>query len=213
MIPTQHSQEDMTTTTHSSSDPFQTPLGSPNPSGSPAASRVSINGSPLLSTSDLRLRFSVPVPDTSSGSGGHTPSSGEAASPNVSRPASYQLPSALPVPKSPGLAKHVPYAHHRHSSVPFSSSTLFRRELSSRSLTSARRPWPSTMLKGEIEKPWLKHPDPAQRWVKAVFWSLFSVGIIGAALGEYRLQDGCAEFSLLPGLRQYPQPRQDVSHL
>ncbi|GFZ47910.1 hypothetical protein JCM24511_05657 [Saitozyma sp. JCM 24511] len=39
-----------------------------------------------------------------------------------------------------------------------------------------RKPYPSTKLREEIPKPWLKYPDPAQRWARIIFWSLFALG-------------------------------------
>jgi hypothetical protein len=65
-----------------------------------------------------------------------------------------------------------------------SGSSLHRRDLSDTQRTSIRRPWPSTMKKGAIEKPWLEHVDPAHRWAKAIFWVLFVLGFVGAGARE-----------------------------
>lgn len=47
-----------------------------------------------------------------------------------------------------------------------------------------RRPRPSTKLRGEIEKPWTKYPDPAHRWSKIIFWVLAALGLASGALSE-----------------------------
>lgn len=36
-----------------------------------------------------------------------------------------------------------------------------------------RKPRKSTQLRDEIPKPWLKYKDPAHRWAKWIFWSLW----------------------------------------
>jgi hypothetical protein len=61
---------------------------------------------------------------------------------------------------------------------------LSRRTLSSQSIASLRKPYPSTKLRGEIHKPWLKYPDPAQRWAKILFWALFGLGFAASAVSE-----------------------------
>ncbi|RSH89177.1 hypothetical protein EHS25_002289 [Saitozyma podzolica] len=50
------------------------------------------------------------------------------------------------------------------------------------SIASLRKPYPSTKLRGEIHKPWLKYPDPAQRWAKILFWALFGLGFAASAV-------------------------------
>jgi hypothetical protein len=59
-----------------------------------------------------------------------------------------------------------------------------RRALSLRSQASLRKPFPSTKLRGEIPKPWLQYPDPAQRWARIIFWSLFGLGFAASGISE-----------------------------
>jgi hypothetical protein len=59
-----------------------------------------------------------------------------------------------------------------------------RRTPSSQSTVSLRKPYPSTKLRGEHPKPWLKYPDPAQRWARIIFWTLFAVGFMASGASE-----------------------------
>jgi len=45
--------------------------------------------------------------------------------------------------------------------------------------TSNRKAFISTRLKGEIAKPWLEHPDPAQKWAR---WIIIGSLILGLAI-------------------------------
>ena len=45
--------------------------------------------------------------------------------------------------------------------------------------TSSRKAFISTRLKGEIAKPWLEHPDPAQKWAR---WIIIGSLIVGLAI-------------------------------
>lgn len=58
----------------------------------------------------------------------------------------------------------------------YASSILFKRPISTQSTLHLRRPYPSTRLEGEIEKPWTKFPDPAHRWARVIFWVLVAAG-------------------------------------
>lgn len=63
---------------------------------------------------------------------------------------------------------------------------LYKRSSSSRTTISGyvRKPYPSTKLQGEIDKPWKAYPDPAHRWGRAIFWALVFLGFIGAGASE-----------------------------
>ncbi|KAJ9094261.1 hypothetical protein QFC21_006087 [Naganishia friedmannii] len=52
---------------------------------------------------------------------------------------------------------------------------------------TARKPFQSTRLKGEIYKPWLEHKDPALRWAR---WITLACIAIGFGLGGYICYDG-----------------------
>ena len=45
--------------------------------------------------------------------------------------------------------------------------------------TSNRKAFVSTRLKGEINKPWLEKPDPAQKWAR---WIVIGSLFLGLAL-------------------------------
>jgi len=89
--------------------------------------------------------------------------------------------SPNPGPSRPGLL-------NRNSSRPsssYSSAVQYKRPISSGSTLFARRAWPSTKLRGEIEKPWRQYPDPAHRWGKIIFWSLVGLGFAVGALCKF----------------------------
>lgn len=71
-----------------------------------------------------------------------------------------------------------------------SSSSLapqMKRYSSSRSILTGciRKPYPSTKLEGEIEKPWMRYPDPAHRWGRIIFWTIVALGFVGAGASEF----------------------------
>lgn len=82
------------------------------------------------------------------------------------------------VPNSRGLSG-APLRNSRQASRDY-HHTVLRRPISDPHVSSIRRAWQSTKANGDIEKPWLKHVDPAHRWAKVVFWVLFVLGITGA---------------------------------
>jgi hypothetical protein len=91
-------------------------------------------------------------------------------------------------PTSPTSGPSRPRMPARQSSVNrsrpgsvYTSATQYKRPTSSGSTLIQRRAWPSTKLKGEIEKPWVKYPDPAHRWGKIIFWSLVGLGFAAGA--------------------------------
>jgi hypothetical protein len=92
--------------------------------------------------------------------------------------------SPNPGPSRPGMPNRI-------SSRPgssYASAVQYKRPISSGSTLFTRRPWPSTKLRGEIEKPWRKYPDPAHRWGKVIFWSLVGLGFaVGALCKSFRL--------------------------
>lgn len=61
--------------------------------------------------------------------------------------------------------------------------------------TSNRKAFVSTRLKGEIYKPWLEHPDPAQKWAR---WITIGAMILGVAAA------GVCELALLLPSRRRP---------
>jgi hypothetical protein len=80
----------------------------------------------------------------------------------------------------------------RDSSRPGSTYTIgsatshsYKRPVSAGSTLFARKAWPSTKLKGEIEKPWVKYPDPAHRTGKIIFWVLVALGFVAGAAGTF----------------------------
>lgn len=140
-----------------SSDPFTTPPRSESGQTSPSAS------SPSLST---------PAQDPFQG-GSSTPSS--PSSPSLNDPARRHLRFSTTSLSGAATASRT---------TPFRRN-LSRRTLSSQSIASLRKPHPSTKLRGEIHKPWLKYPDPAQRWARILFWSLFALGFAASAVSEW----------------------------
>lgn len=143
--------------TNGSSDPFTTPPRSESGQTSPSAS------SPSLST---------PAQDPFQG-GSSTPSS--PSSPSLNDPARRHLRFST-TSLTGASAGATPSRTFRRN--------LSRRTLSSQSIASLRKPHPSTKLRGEIHKPWLKYPDPAQRWAKILFWALFGLGFAASAVSE-----------------------------
>jgi len=99
--------------------------------------------------------------------------------------------SSLSGTPSPNSGPSRPSMQQRLSSRPgsaYTSATQYKRPVSSGSTLFARRAWPSTKLRGEIEKPWVKYPDPAHRWGRIIFWALVGVGIaVGAASKSFPL--------------------------
>jgi len=95
--------------------------------------------------------------------------------------------SSLSGNSSPNPGSSRPGMPNRNSSRPgssYSSAVQYKRPISSGSTLFARRAWPSTKLRGEIEKPWRQYPDPAHRWGKIIFWSLVGLGFAVGALCE-----------------------------
>lgn len=88
-------------------------------------------------------------------------------------------------PTSPTSGPSRPRMPARQSSINrsrpgsvYTSAIQYKRPASSGSTLLQRKAWPSTKLKGEIEKPWIKYPDPAHRWGKIVFWCLVGLGVV-----------------------------------
>lgn len=126
---------------------------------------MSILGTPSSAISEVR--FSIPNSPAASASDRDSVSEGPSSSSRDS------------------IHRNQPHSSYTAQSSPeLRRSALYRRSNSSRSIPAVRKPWPSTMLVGEIEKPWIQHVDPVQRWVKALFWGLLSTGLVGAALSE-----------------------------
>jgi hypothetical protein len=143
----------------------------------PTMSRFTPDGDTVPSSSILTTTFSSPPQSsvrftshystreslssllTSSSSGGTSPTTGP------SRPRSSQQNSG-------------------HASS-YTSAVQYKRPISNGSTLFAKRARPSTKLKGEIEKPWVKYPDPAHRWGKVIFWSFVACGLAVGALGEH----------------------------
>lgn len=50
--------------------------------------------------------------------------------------------------------------------------------------TSNRKAFVSTRLKGEIYKPWLETPDPAQRWARYIIIGSVVLGFVIVAISE-----------------------------
>jgi hypothetical protein len=71
---------------------------------------------------------------------------------------------------NPDLLQHGPSAFASSRK----SSNLGR---GSNATQTFRKPRPSTMLRDEIPKPWLKYKDPAHRWAKWVFWACWAAGM------------------------------------
>ena len=142
---------------------------SPKPRSRPDSTTAP--SSPILSThlSSARhstVRFSSSVSNSESLPSLRSDSSSGTPSPNTG-------PSRPPMP-------------NRSSSRPgesYTSSVQYKRPVSTGSSLFARKAWPSTKLKGEIEKPWRKYPDPAHRWGKIIFWTLVGLGFAVGALG------------------------------
>jgi len=86
--------------------------------------------------------------------------------------------SPVPGPVRPAMASR---ASSRQSGSGYTSAVSYKRPVSSGSTLFARKAWPSTKLKGEIEKPWVKYPDPAHRWGKIIFWVLVALGFVAGA--------------------------------
>lgn len=128
--------------------------------------------SPGASTSGL-LRFSTPTQSNQI--------SPESAGGQSSQ-ASSSTRDSLQEPVSP-LSSFTPYYHSRSARSSAVRMAPPRRMLSTQSVLTLRKPYPSTRLTREIEKPWLKHPDPAHRWAKIIFWGLFglSFAVAGAS--------------------------------
>ncbi|RSH92499.1 hypothetical protein EHS25_008915 [Saitozyma podzolica] len=109
-----------------------------------------------------------------------SPLSPSSSTPSISSPA-----EAVPTGTSSPSIPQSPPRRLRFSELSLSEAVLqggptrrghSRRTLSSHSTVSLRKPYPSTKLRGEHPKPWLKYPDPAQRWARVIFWTLFAVG-------------------------------------
>jgi hypothetical protein len=82
-------------------------------------------------------------------------------------------------PSSPAASRPTTIHRDRHESYrsyASSSGLLYKRPISNGSSLNFRRPYPSTKLRGEIEKPWTKYPDPAHRWARIIFWVLVALG-------------------------------------
>lgn len=60
-----------------------------------------------------------------------------------------------------------------------------RRHNSSLSFKASRPPYPSTLLQGEIHKPWLQRKNKAARWSKIIFWGLGLLGLALTALSRF----------------------------
>lgn len=103
--------------------------------------------------------------------------------------------SSLSGTPSPNTGPSRPTMPNRLSSRPgsaYTSATQYKRPVSSGSTLFARRAWPSTKLKGEIEKPWVKYPDPAHRWGRIIFWILVALGIVAGAGSTFFLHTPAA---------------------
>ena len=86
-----------------------------------------------------------------------------------------------------GASRPAILARASPSATAFSSAVKYRRTVSGQSTHGNRHLYPSTKLRGKIEKPWVKYPDPAHRWAKAIFWGLVGLGFVVGAVGEYQL--------------------------
>jgi hypothetical protein len=119
-----------------------------------------------------------------------SPLSPSSSTPSISSPA-----EAVPTGTSSPSIPQSPPRRLRFSELSLSEAVLqggptrrghSRRTLSSHSTVSLRKPYPSTKLRGEHPKPWLKYPDPAQRWARVIFWTLFAVGFAASGASESR---------------------------
>jgi hypothetical protein len=143
---------------------------------SPPKSRSRPNSGTMPSSPILTTTLSSPRQSSVRFSSSH--SNSESLPSLLSNSSLSGTPSPNPGPSRPSMQQ-------RLSSRPgsaYTSATQYKRPVSSGSTLFARRAWPSTKLRGEIEKPWVKYPDPAHRWGRIIFWALVGVGIaVGAA--------------------------------
>lgn len=149
--------------------------GDQNTSPSPAHRRRAIK-SPAPSTTGI-LRFSTPVRGSQSTAGSPSTEAGssrDSSSANESSQGSVSPRGSFAPNYNSKSARSLAFNFPTHKRLP-----------SSQSVSTFRKPYRSTKLKGEIEKPWIMYPDPGHRWAKAIFWGLFSCSFAVAAASEF----------------------------
>lgn len=81
-------------------------------------------------------------------------------------------------------------AHRNYAQSTRSGRTLGQRSFMSTKTATNRKAFVSTRLKGEVYKPWLEKPDPAQRWARWIIIGSFVLGLGCAGLRASRLLPG-----------------------
>jgi len=82
-------------------------------------------------------------------------------------------------------------AHRNYAQSTRSGRTLGQRSFMSAKTTTNRKAFVSTRLKGEVYKPWLEKPDPAQRWAR---WIIIGSLILGLGFAGVRQSSLCSLF-------------------
>jgi hypothetical protein len=80
-------------------------------------------------------------------------------------------------------------AHRNYAQSTRSGRTLGQRSFMSAKTTTNRKAFVSTRLKGEVYKPWLEKPDPAQRWAR---WIIIGSLILGLGFAGVRQSSLCS---------------------
>lgn len=148
---------------------------SPSPALSPSPGRVSsvVRFSSIRSMSPSHSSHSLHSTSRSDTDHGAPSSSGE-SDPSRQRQ-NEEMASATSDTPRPGSG--------------YTRSSSYRRSNTASTL-NLRRPYPSTKLKGEIEKPWTKYPDPAHRWARVIFWALVTLGFAVGVVSEFSVAWG-----------------------
>ena len=144
-----------------------------------AADRNVFATPPLSTVNSSANIFATPPGSSGTGSNHDSSSPRHSAVFSPNREFMQSTDSFGPVSAQPYSAVSGSRPRHRRNVSTLASASA-RRLLSSTSIQTFRKPHPSTKLRGEIPKPWLKYPDPAHRWSKVIFYSIIAV-CIGAA--------------------------------
>jgi len=165
--------------TADSTPPSSRPVSGITPSSRPDSG--TIPSSPILTTalSSPRVssvRFSSSASNTNMNESlpslvARSDSSNSGPTSPISEPSRPRMPA-----RQSGISRSRP-------GLVYTSAIPYKRPVSSGSTLFQRRAWRSTKLHGEVEKPWVKYPDPAHRWGKIIFWVLVGLGFAAGAAG------------------------------
>lgn len=163
------------TETHSHTQNPSNTHGDPMPSGSTAPS------SPMFAASTGRVNSTIRFSNPNSHHHSNTPSTSSRSNEPTSEPSSRVHSPSPPSSGSPSR----PNLPNRGTSA-YTSGWSYKRPISTQSTLNFRRAYPSTKLRGEIEKPWTKYPDPAHRWARIIFWICVGLGFAIGGVSKYR---------------------------